>query len=266
MENMIAIIGGGNLGTAMAEGLVNSAFSKPENIIVTKRNTTTLSLLASKGVIISNNNVEAVTKASWIILAIKPFQIKEVLEEIKPMLNKDKHVLISVVTGVWINEIQEIVGADFPVFRAMPNTALAIQESMTCINGSKVTNEQTAFVVQLFDQLGKTVLIEEKLMDAATVLGACGTAYAMRYIRANIQGGIEIGFSAATASLIAAQTVKGAAELLLQKNTHPEQEIDKVTTPKGCTIAGLNEMEHQGFSSSLIKGIVTSYKKIIQDM
>ncbi len=266
MENMIAIIGGGNLGTAMAEGLVNSAFSKPENIIVTKRNTTTLSSLASKGVIISNNNLEAVTKASWIILAIKPFQIKEVLEEIKPMLNKDKHVLISVVTGVWINEIQEIVGADFPVFRAMPNTAIAIQESMTCINGSKVTTAQTEFVVQLFDQLGKTVLIEEKLMDAATVLGACGTAYAMRYIRANIQGGIEIGFSAATASLIAAQTVKGAAELLLQKNTHPEQEIDKVTTPKGCTIAGLNEMEHQGFSSSLIKGIVTSYKKIIQDM
>jgi pyrroline-5-carboxylate reductase len=137
---------------------------------------------------------------------------------------------------------------------------------MTCINGVSVTADQTAFVTTLFNQLGKTVLIEEKLMDAATVLGACGTAYAMRYIRANIQGGIEIGFSAATASLIAAQTVKGAAELLLQKNTHPEQEIDKVTTPKGCTIAGLNEMEHQGFSSSLIKGIITSYKKIIQDM
>jgi pyrroline-5-carboxylate reductase len=108
-------------------------------------------------------------------------------------------------------------------------------------------------------------MIDEKLMDAATILGACGTAYAMRYIRANIQGGIEIGFDATTASLIAAQTVKGAAELLLQKNTHPEQEIDKVTTPKGCTIAGLNEMEHQGFSSSLIRGIVTSYKKIAKD-
>jgi pyrroline-5-carboxylate reductase len=110
------------------------------------------------------------------------------------------------------------------------------------------------------------VFIEEKLMDAATVLGACGTAFAMRYIRANIQGGIEIGFSAATASLIAAQTVKGAAELLLIKKTHPEQEIDKVTTPKGCTIAGLNEMEHQGFSSSLIKGLITSYRKILDDM
>ena len=109
-----------------------------------------------------------------------------------------------------------------------------------------------------------TKLIEDKLMDAATVLGACGTAYAMRYIRANIQGGIEIGFSSTIAALIAAQTVKGAAELLLQKGTHPEQEIDKVTTPKGCTIAGLNEMEHQGFSSSLIKGIATSYNKIVK--
>ena len=113
--------------------------------------------------------------------------------------------------------------------------------------------------------VGKVVTIDEKLMEAATILAACGTAYAMRYIRANIQGGIEIGFDASTASLIAAQTVKGAAELLLQKGTHPEQEIDKVTTPKGCTIAGLNEMEHQGFSSSLIRGVVASYKKIAKD-
>ena len=113
--------------------------------------------------------------------------------------------------------------------------------------------------------MGKVVTIDEKLMDAATVLGACGTAYAMRYIRANIQGGIEIGFDAATATLIAAQTVKGAADLLLQKGSHPEQEIDKVTTPKGCTIAGLNEMEHQGFSSSLIKGIAASYNKIVKN-
>jgi pyrroline-5-carboxylate reductase len=266
MANIIAIIGGGNLGTAMAEGLINSGFSKPEDIIITKRNTSTLFELAAKGVQVTSNNPEAVSGANWIILAVKPFQIKEVLAEINPFLNKEKQVLVSVVTGVWINEIQDITGTDFPVFRAMPNTAIAIQQSMTCINGQSVTADQTHFVTELFNQLGKTVLIEEKLMDAATVLGACGTAFAMRYIRANIQGGIEIGFSAATASLIAAQTVKGAAELLLQKNTHPEQEIDKVTTPKGCTIAGLNEMEHQGFSSSLIRGIVASYKKIVNDM
>jgi pyrroline-5-carboxylate reductase len=152
-----------------------------------------------------------------------------------------------------------------PVVRAMPNTAIAIQESMTCISYRDVENDDLEYIMELFTQLGKVAPIEEKLMDAATVLGACGTAFAMRYIRANIQGGIEIGFDAATANLIAAQTVKGAADLLLKKGTHPEQEIDKVTTPKGCTIAGLNEMEHQGFSSSLIKGIMTSYMKIAKD-
>lgn len=266
MNKKIAIIGGGNLGSAIAEGLINSGFVLPEELIVTKRNLDTLKPLADRGVSILNDNVEAVKNASWIILAIKPFQVKEVLTQIQPFLNATQHQLISVVTGVWVKDIQEMLGNDFPIFRAMPNTAIAIQESMTCICSVNATHEQTTFVSALFEQLGKSVIIEEKLMDAATVLGACGTAYAMRYIRANIQGGIEIGFSAKVASLIAAQTVKGAAELLLQKNTHPEQEIDKVTTPKGCTIAGLNEMEHQGFSSSLIKGIVTSYKKILSDM
>ncbi|MES2330989.1 MAG: pyrroline-5-carboxylate reductase [Bacteroidota bacterium] len=262
----IAIIGGGNLGAAMAEGLVSSGFVSADHLMVTRRNTAALASLADKGVVICSNNTEAVKFADWVVLAVKPFQVKDVLSEIQPHLDAKKHVIISVVTGVWIKDLQEIIGDQFVLFRAMPNTAIAIGQSMTCIYAHQANEEQTKFAAGLFDQLGKSVFIEEKLMDAATVLGACGTAYAMRYIRANIQGGIEIGFSAATASLIAAQTVKGAAELLLQKNTHPEQEIDKVTTPKGCTIAGLNEMEHQGFSSSLIKGIVTSYKKIVNDM
>lgn len=266
MSKKIAIIGGGNLGTAIAEGLVNSGFTKAEHIIITKRNIATLAALEEKGVLISNNNEEAIQFADWVILAVKPFQIKEILQQLKPNLDATRHVLVSVITGLWIKDMQEIVGTDFTLFRAMPNTAIAIQESITCICKYNASEEQTKFVTDLFDQLGKTVTIEEKLMDAATVLGACGTAYAMRYIRANIQGGIEIGFDAKTASLIAAQTVKGAAELLLTKHTHPEQEIDKVTTPKGCTIAGLNEMEHQGFSSSLIKGVVTSYNKIKSDM
>ncbi len=266
MSKKIAIIGGGNLGSAIAEGLLNSGFVVPENIYITKRNPSTLESLEQKGVKVGNNNQEAALFADYIILAVKPFQAKEVLNQMLPSLNPQKQVLVSVVTGIWVKDLEEIIGSAFAIFRAMPNTAIAIQESMTCISESNASNDQKTFVAALFNQLGKSVFIEEKLMDAATVLGACGTAYAMRYIRANIQGGIEIGFSAATASLIAAQTVKGAAELLLKKNTHPEQEIDKVTTPKGCTIAGLNEMEHQGFSSSLIKGIVTSYKKILSDM
>lgn len=266
MSNKIAIIGGGNLGTAIAEGLISSGLIKAEDILITKRNTSTVKHLTDRGVNVSSNNEDALDFADYILFAVKPFQIKEVLVKLKFKLVPGKHKIISVITGVWIKEMQELLGNGFTIFRAMPNTAIAIQQSMTCITHENANEEQVQFVGDAFNQLGKTVFIEEKLMDAATVLAACGTAYAMRFIRANIQGGIEIGFSAATASLIAAQTVKGAAELLLQKGTHPEQEIDKVTTPKGCTIAGLNEMEHQGFSSSLIKGISTSYKKILEDM
>ncbi len=263
MSKKIAIIGGGNLGTAIAEGLIKSKFCKPADITITKRNITTLDHLVKKGVIVTSDNNAAIRSSELVIMAIKPFQVSEVLNSIKKDLTA-KHILASVVTGVLINDIAEIIKKKIPVCRAMPNTAIAIQESMTCLSFSNTNAEQITFVKGLFETLGRVAIIDEKLMDAATVLGACGTAYAMRYIRANIQGGIEIGFDAATATLIAAQTVNGAAELLLQKGTHPEQEIDKVTTPKGCTIAGLNEMEHQGFSSSLIKGIATSYNKIVK--
>jgi len=257
----IAIIGGGNLGTAMAEGLVVSKFSKPADLIVTKRNLSTIQHLKDKKIQISTGNKQAVKKSDVIILAVKPFQVAGVLEEIKDELTSAK-LFISVVTGVTIAEIDGIIKKKLPMFRAMPNTAIAIQQSMTCLCSQHASIAQVNYVTELFSTVGKVVTIDEELMEAATILGACGTAYAMRYIRANIQGGIEIGFDAATASLIAAQTVKGAADLLLIKGTHPEQEIDKVTTPKGCTIAGLNEMEHQGFSSSLIRGVVTSYRKI----
>lgn len=258
----IAIIGAGNLGAAIAKGLVSSAFCPPEHITLTRRNTALLNSLQDLGVQVTSNNAEAVQRSQIIILAVKPYNYSEVLTEFRHLLRPENHVMVSVITGVWIQQLQEITGKDVPVIRAMPNTAIAIGQSMTCLSNAGASSAQLTFVQDMFDRLGRTAWIDEKLMDAATVLGACGTAYAMRYIRANIQGGIEIGFDAATASLIAAQTVLGAAELLLKTGSHPEQEIDKVTTPRGCTIAGLNEMEHQGFSSSLIRGIVTSYEKI----
>jgi len=265
MAKKIAIIGGGNLGASIAEGLIQSEFSRPVEITVTRRNLSALHRFAEMGCMIHSDNKKAVRDSEVIILAVKPYNYSPVINEIKTILNPKKHILVSVITGVWIEQIQKGVGKQVPVIRAMPNTAIAIQQSMTCLAHTGASPKQLDYVQQLFNALGRTVIIDEKLMDAATVLGACGTAYAMRYIRANIQGGIEIGFDARTASLIAAQTVKGAAELLLQKGAHPEQEIDKVTTPKGCTIAGLNEMEHQGFSSSLIRGVVASYNKILKD-
>ena len=265
MSKKIAIIGGGNLGSSIADGLIQSEFSRPVEITITKRNLSSLSRFAERGCMVHNDNKKAVRSADIIILAVKPYNSENIIKEIRTSLNPKKHLLISVITGVWIEQMKKAIGKPIPVIRAMPNTAIAIQQSMTCLAHDGASQSQLNYVTDLFDQLGKSVWIDEKLMDAATVLGACGTAYAMRYIRANIQGGIEIGFNAATATLIAAQTVKGAAQLLLEKGTHPEYEIDKVTTPKGCTIAGLNEMEHQGFSSSLIRGVVASYNKIGKD-
>jgi len=264
MNQNITIIGGGNLGTAIAEGLIKSKFCKPANITVTKRNIATLKNWNLKGINISSDNAASVKNAQLVILAVKPYQVAAVIDGLKKSLTT-KHILVSVITGVTIVDLKEMVKKELPIFRAMPNTAIAIQESMTCISHAHATEEQVEFITKLFNNIGKVAMIDEKLMDAATVLGACGTAYAMRYVRANIQGGIEIGFDAKTASLIAAQTVKGAAELLLKNGSHPEQEIDKVTTPKGCTIVGLNEMEHRGFSSSLIRGVITSYNKILKD-
>jgi pyrroline-5-carboxylate reductase len=258
----ITILGGGNLGTAIAEGLIKSGFAEPIQLTVTRRTLDRLHHLKEKGVTTTSDNAAAIEAGEIIIVALKPYNVKEILEGLKKSFDPGKHIIISVVTGVSIQDLNAIVG-NVPLFRAMPNTAIAIQESVTCLCSQHTTNEQVNYVTELFNQLGITISIDEKLMDAATVLGACGIAYALRFIRAATQGGIEIGFDAKTANLIAAQTVKGAAELLLKGNRHPEEEIDKVTTPKGCTIVGLNEMEHRGFSSSLIRGISASYNKIV---
>ncbi len=140
----------------------------------------------------------------------------------------------------------------------MPNTAISIGESMTTIASHERFNEAIDRAVEIFNLLGTTVVISENHMTPATALCACGVAFFLRAIRAASQGGIEIGFHAEEALQMAAQTAKGAASLLLKSGSHPEGEIDKVTTPRGCTIGGLNRMEHEGFSSAMIKGIITS--------
>lgn len=257
----IAVLGCGNIGLSIVEGLISKNKKNAGKIFATRRNSDLLNSLAGKGVHTGSDNCNAVRKSKYIILAVKPYRVLDLLKEIAPDLKKD-HVIISVASEISIDLIKSTIGKNLPVFRVMPNTAGSIGESMTCISTKNASSKQTAEVSEIFESIGKTVVIDENLMEAATILGACGIAYVLRFIRAMIQGGIQIGFDSETATRIATQTVKGAAELLLQKGTHPEQEIDKVTTPKGCTITGLNEMEHQGFSSSLIQGIVKSFEKI----
>ncbi len=258
----IVIIGGGNLGTSIARGLLKlNEFSSQKVVISEKRQVRISYLLESEFQVVANNNPKAIEDASIVIISVKPQQIGEVLGEIVDSFNPEKQLLISTVTGTSLNELEKQMGK-IPIVRIMPNTAIEIRESMTCVSFLNCTGDQEKTVIELFNKLGKTIVIQEELMGAVTVLGACGIAFALRFIRAATQGGIEIGFSAEMSQLIASQTVKGAAQLILENNSHPETEIDKVTTPQGITISGLNEMEHQGFSSALIKGLIASYAKL----
>lgn len=257
----IAILGAGNLGQAIARGLLDHGHFAPAQVHLTRHRVGVLDPLREEEVQVGTDNIRAIAGAGIILLAVKPFKVEEVVRQIAPALQPDQ-VLVSVATGISIAAIRSWSGGHPRVYRAMPNTAVAIGESLTCLARDGEPDDGFDQAHALFQRVGRSVEITEDLMNAATVLGACGVAYALRFIRAMVQGGIEIGFDAHTAALIANQTVRGAATLLLQGDNHPEAEIDKVTTPKGCTIAGLNEMEHQGFSSSLIKGITTSYEKI----
>ncbi len=256
----IGIVGGGNLGRSVAEGFLKSGIN-PSKIVVSRRRVHLLEDLQAKGVRIEKENAKAVIGQNVIVIAVKPYQAIELLNELKPFL-KPGQILLSLMTGITLAELGQHVPEGVLVFRVMPNTAVSLQESMTMIAAPDCDPALQKLVGDLFETLGKVIFINEELMAAATVLGACGIAFALRFIRAAIQGGVEIGFGADVAQQIVAQTVKGATELILQTGRHPEQEIDKVTTPKGITISGLNEMEHQGFSSALIRGLLVSYNKL----
>ena len=258
----IAIIGCGNLGQSILKGLIDDHTYPTENITATKRHLDILETFHAQGVGITSDNKEAVQKSDLIIVALKPHNILSVLNDLGPILNPEKHILVSLATGISMSQIEEAIGKRMPVFRAMPNTGADVKESLTCLCFNHASKEDEALVDYFFDRIGTNIVIDEDLMEAATVLGACGIAFVMRFMRAMVQGGIQIGFDARTANEIVNQTVKGASQLLVERKQHPEFEIDKVTTPKGCTIAGLNEMEHHGFSSALIRGIVTSFEKI----
>ena len=256
----ITIIGSGNIGLSLAKGLVKSGKYQPQEIILTRRNLNSLNEVGALGFGVSDNNESAIKGSDIIVLAVLPQQIRRVMEEIASTVTTNQ-IVVSVASGVACQDIKGILGDDKIIVRAMPNTAIAIGQSMTCIASDTASTDFLHIVKQLFEAVGSVVIIEEDLMTSATALCACGIAFFLRAIRAASQGGVEIGFHAEDALKMAIQTAKGAADLLLHTQSHPEHEIDKVTSPKGCTIAGLNEMEHNGLSSAFIKGIKVSANK-----
>lgn len=256
----IAIIGTGNLGKSIAKGLITS--NAITTLYLTKRNLDAIQEFEGyQNVYLTSDNAEAVKQSDIIIFAVQPAHFETILNNIKPLLT-EKHVLISTITGFSISKMEGIVGQGQFIIRAMPNTAIAVGKSITCLCKNEKGSERIKIAEAIFNRLGTSIVIPENQMQAATVVCASGIAFWMRLIRATTQAAIQLGFEAETAQELAMHTCEGAASLLIATGNHPEQEIDKVTTPKGCTIEGLNEMEHKGLSSSLIQGMVTSFNKI----
>ena len=262
-KKRIAIIGGGNMGGAIAKGLIKSGMVLPGQITVTRRTADALRPFSEMGANVTTDNVEAVKGADIVVFALKPYLILNVIEELKGDLPKDA-LFISVATGIGIQQLENALGTGSAIVRAMPNTAAEVSESVTALVVKNTTTEQEQLATDIFSKLGLALIVDEALMPAITALASCGIAHALRFIRAMMEAGIEMGLTSKQSAQIAAQTAKGAAQLILTNGSHPEVEVDKVCTPKGVTITGINEMEHAGFTSAVIKGIMGSYNKIVK--
>ena len=257
----MCILGCGNVGGSIAEGIYSTGEFESSNITITRRSEEGLKKFEHLGFNSTLDNHQAVKNSEVIIITVTPQRLNNLLDEIKDEIDADRHIILSGVSGASVDQIKNHLGKDVPVIRVMPNIAVAIRQSMTCIAGKDEDKEALDKAMEIFNLMGETVRIHEELMVPATALCACGIAFFMRAIRAASQGGIEIGFHSEDALFMATQTAKGAASMLTKAGSHPENEVDKVTTPMGCTIFGLNQMEHSGFSSSMIKGILASAEK-----
>lgn len=254
----IAIIGAGNMGGAIARGLCKGSIVKPEEITLTNRSVAKLNAIQAEFKTINTtcNNIEAAQNADIIILAVKPWLIKEVIEEIKPTREQ---VVVSVAAGIDFESLNAMLPqSGHTIFRIIPNTAISLQESLTLISSYNATPEQEQLIVSIFNEMGMAMLIPEKQMSAACSMTSSGIAYALKYIQAATQAGVELGIYPHEGMRMVAQSLKGAAELILQNETHPSIEIDKVCTPGGYTIKGINTLESYRFTTAIIEAIKSS--------
>lgn len=263
----IAIIGAGNMGGALARGLAQGSIIATSDIYVSNPSTAKLDALKNEypEINVTRDNRVATAEADMVVIAVKPWKVVEVLEEIKPYIDYTRQGVASMVGGLgleqlgkWLDKGDGVLPATYLI---IPNTAIATMSSMTFITSARSTGAQDRLLVDIFNELGEAMLVDEGLIAAGTSLASCGIAYALRYIRAAMEGGVELGFRADDAKRIVMQTLRGAADILAANNSHPEAEIDRVTTPGGLTIKGLNAMEAAGFTNSVIEGLRASTKR-----
>lgn len=265
----ITIIGSGNIGGAIARGLAKGSVFKASDITCTALSTQTLDKMKACNAEfnVTLDNVEAIKNADIIAICVKPWRVEKLVEQIRGSIDYSKQIVVSVAAGVSFEMLYHYFGLEtiphddpsaLTLFRIIPNTAIEVRSSMTFISACNATTEQTELVLKIFNELGCSMLVEERLMVAGTALASSGIAFALRYIRASIEGGVQLGFYPKEAQEIVVHTVKGAVDLLINNGSNPEYEIDKVTTPGGITIKGLNQMELSGFTSSVIRGLIAS--------
>lgn len=253
------------MGGAIARGLARTA--KGTDIHVSNPSLPKLTVLKNEYPCIETTtcNSEAAAGADFVFLAVKPWKMQEVIEELKPSLDYTKQMVVSVAGGVgsasldsWLKKDDNTLPA---LYILIPNTAIATLSSVTFISGKRTTTAADETILSLFAAMGEALFVPEALIPAGTSLASCGIAYALQYMRAAIEGGAELGFSTADAQKIVMQTMRGALSLLETNGTTPETEINKVTTPGGLTLKGLSAMEEAGFGKSVAEGLRASTTK-----
>lgn len=261
----VTIIGGGNMGGAIVRGLVSGTIFKPGDITVIDILEAPLKALQefNSEIKVVLSDYESVGQADMVIIAVKPWLVKDTLLDIKFMLDYSRQIIVSAAARISIEEMNDILlkinlEQTLPVlFRVVPNTAISVKKSITLIASKNATDEQESLVLNIFNELGTAIVLDESKISAGTALTSCGIAFLFRYVKAAMSAGVELGFPAKDAQELIVKTMLGAATLLDENKEYPEIEIDKVTTPGGITIQGINELEAHGFSNAIIKG----YKK-----
>ena len=256
----ITMIGAGAMGGATVEGLLKAKSFKQEEITVADPTAEVLEKFKAMGVNTTTNNADAAKTADIVCVCVKPWLVDTVLAGIRASIRPKDQLLVVIAAGVTPEQVREALPETPPFFLVIPNIAIAQLASMTFMVPVGADDAQTATVKGIFDEMGSTLITDYQHLAAGTTLASCGIAYAMRYIRAASEGGVELGFKADAAKDIVMQTVLGAVKLLQASGMHPEQAIDLVTTPGGVTIKGLNEMEHAGFTSAVIRGLKAGLK------
>ena len=257
----LAVIGAGNMGGALIKGWAKSG--KVAEITIADKNEVLLKQFKTDypAIQTTTDNVAAVKGADVVVLVVKPWLMKLVLEEVRGVLDLKRQIIVSDAANFTTAMLEEQLGAAGQYFYVIPNIAAEFGASMSFIAKGKDSGAESLQTVEnLYSLVGDTLVVEERLVGPGMMMASCGIAYVMRYIRAQMEGGCEMGFYPAQAKQIALQTMQGAVSLLKETGWHPEEAIDKVTTPGGVTIKGLNELDHAGFNSAVIRSLKAGLK------